>query len=108
MIASNPEDVSKLFLGDSENDITGLGDLINDATGNMVSSSGIVATEIDGLEEKIDRLDKDIESATERLDKRYETMAAEFVRLDTYIRQLNSESDYMQAMFDSFNQSDDK
>lgn len=107
-IASDPNAITRLFIGDSESETTGLGDIINDAISDMVSSTGVVATEIDALEIKIEQLDKDIESATERLDKRYETMAAEFVRLDSYIRQLNSEASYMQSMFDSLNQKDEK
>ena len=102
-IASNPDAVTSLFLGDAEKDITGMGDLINDSIKNMVSSQGVIATEIDTLKAMSARLDKDIETSTERLDKRYETMTAEFIRLDSYIRQLNSEASYMQTMFDSFN-----
>ena len=104
-IASNPDAVTSLFLGDAEKDITGMGDLINDSIKNMVSSQGVIATEIDTLKAMSARLDKDIETSTERLDKRYETMTAEFIRLDSYIRQLNSEASYMQTMFDSFNNS---
>jgi len=104
-IASNPDAVTSLFLGDSEKDITGMGDLINDSIKSMVSSQGVIATEIDTLKAMSARLDKDIETSTERLDKRYETMTAEFIRLDSYIRQLNSEASYMQTMFDSFNNS---
>lgn len=105
-IASDPESVTSLFLGDDENDITGLGNIINDSLTDMVGSQSIVSTEIDSLEAMMGRLDKEIESATDRLDKRYEIMTAEFARLDSYIRQLNSEADYMQSMFDSFNKKD--
>ncbi len=102
-IVSNPDAVRSLFIGDADSEITGLGEIINDGITNMVSSQGIVSTEIDAAEIKMERLDRDILSATERLNKRYESMTAQFVRLDTYISQLNNESAFMQSMIDSFN-----
>ncbi len=107
-IASDPESVRSLFLGDDDKDIAGLGNIINDSLTDMVGSQSLVSTEIDSLETKMTRLDKEIESSTERLNKRYETMTAEFARLDSYIRQLNSEANFMQSMFDSFNNKDKK
>ncbi len=106
-LAANPDAVQSLFIGDADAGIPGLGDTINDGITAMVSSQGIVSTEIDEAEIKIQRLDKNIESATERLDKRYKTMTAQFVRLDTYISQLNSESAFMQSMIDSFNKTNE-
>jgi flagellar hook-associated protein 2 len=102
-IASDPDAIAKLFIGDTDNGITGLGDILNNGINDLISSTGIVSTEIDQAEAKMTRLDEDIKTATEQLDKRYEIMAASFVRLDTYIRQLNSESEYMQSLIDSFN-----
>ncbi|MCA1795179.1 MAG: flagellar filament capping protein FliD [Desulfobacteraceae bacterium] len=107
-IASDPEAVQSLFIGDFDAGITGLGDVINDGISDMVNSRGIVSTEIDAAQTRMERLDKDIQTATERLDKRYETMTAQFVRLDSYISQLNNESAYMQSMIDSFNKTKNK
>jgi flagellar hook-associated protein 2 len=107
-MAADPDAVTSLFIGDSDNDITGLGDIINDSLTGMVGSQSAVSTEIDVLETMTDRLDKEIENATERLDKRYETMTAEFARLDSYIRQLNSEANAMQSMFDSVDKKNNK
>ena len=61
-----------------------------------------MSTEIDAAQTKMTKLDKDITDATERLNKKYTTMANEFVRLDTYIRQLQSESDFLTSMIESF------
>ena len=101
-MASNPEAVQALFIGDSDEEITGLGDIINDGLTNMVSSQGIVSTEIDAAETRMERLGKDILTATERLDKRYKTMTAQFIRLDSYISRLNNESAFMQSMIEAF------
>ena len=104
-IASNPEAVQALFIGNSDEGITGLGDLIDDGIMVMVSSQGIVSTEIDEAETRMEKLDKDILAATERMDKRYQIMTAQFIKLDTYISQLNNESSFMKSMIDSFNSS---
>ena len=101
-IASNPEAVQSLFISDSDGGITGLGDLINDEIMAMVSSHGLVSTEIDAAKTRMERLDKDILAATERMDKRYQIMTAQFIKLDTYISQLNSQSNFMKSMIDSF------
>ncbi len=101
-IANDPDAIKSLFLGDSEKEITGLADIINDALTNMVSTTGIASTEIDESETKITRLDKDIESETERLTKKYETMAREFAQLDTYINQLNSQAGILTSMINAF------
>ena len=91
-----------LFLGDSENEVTGIGDLFNDALTKMVSSTGIAQTEIDQADSKIERLDEEIEVDTERLEKKYNTMAAEFAQLDVYISQMNSQGNIISSMIESF------
>ncbi|MDD4273752.1 MAG: flagellar filament capping protein FliD [Desulfobacter postgatei] len=97
------EDVASLFIGDSDKGITGLGDILNDKLAEMTSSTGVVNGEKTAAEEKIDRLTTSIETATERLDKRYELMAEQFARLDTLIGTLNSQSEYLTSVFESFN-----
>jgi len=101
-VATDPDAIKALFLGDSDKKITGLADIINDALTAMVSSTGIASTEIDESETKITRLDKDIESETERLTKKYETMARDFAQLDTYINRLNSQANILTSMMDAF------
>lgn len=106
-MAAAPDAIKSLFIGDSDKEITGLADIINDALTDMVSSTGIASTEIDESESKIARLDKDIESETERLTKKYETMAQEFAQLDTYISQLNSQANILTSMIDAFAAADE-
>ncbi|MDX9964133.1 flagellar filament capping protein FliD [Desulfobacter postgatei] len=106
--SSSFEDVVSLFIGDSDNGITGLGDILNDKLAEMTRSTGVVNGEKTAAEEKIDRLTTSIETATERLDKRYEVMAQQFVRLDALIGTMNSQSEYLTSMFDSFNNSQEK
>lgn len=106
-IAADPDALRMLFLGDADEEITGIADVINNALSEMVSSTGIASTEIDQAEAKIDRLDQDIDNETARLTKKYEIMSAQFLRLDTYINQLNSEAALLTSLFDSFSTSGD-
>lgn len=106
-LADDPDAIKTLFLGDSENDVVGLADLFNDTLTEMVSSTGIASTEITEAEERIKRLDEDIENETQRLEKKYETMAMEFARLDTYISQLNSQSNAINSMIEAFQSKED-
>lgn len=106
--SSSPEDVASLFIGDSDKEITGLGDILNDKLAEMTRSTGLVNGEKTAAEEKIDRLSTSIEIATERLDKRYKLMAQQFVRLDAFIGKMNSQSEYLTSMFDSFNNAQKK
>jgi len=102
-LALDPDAVFSLFVGDTDAGVTGLGDLLNNGITDMLSSSGVVTTEIDEAETRITRMDEDIVNATAMLDKRYQAMTKSFVRLDTYIQQLNAQSTYMQSVIDSFN-----
>ncbi|MCP3941174.1 MAG: flagellar filament capping protein FliD [Desulfobacteraceae bacterium] len=102
-IAADYDAVQSLFLGDSDEEITGLADIINDGLTNMVSSTGIASTEIDQAEAEITNLDEDIEIETERLEKKYENMRKSFANLDTYISQLNAEASALTSMIDAFN-----
>ncbi len=107
-IAKDPDALKALFLGNTDEEITGLADVINDAVTDMVSSTGIASTEIDEAETKITRIDKDIETETQRLTKKYDTMAREFARLDTYISQLNSQAGALTSMMDAFSTASEK
>ncbi len=106
--SSSPEGVASLFIGDSDKGITGLGDILNDKLTEMTRSTGLVNGEKTAAEERIDRLTTSIETATERLDKRYDVMAEQFVRLDALIGTLNSQSEYLTNMFESFNSAQEK
>lgn len=102
-IASNPDAVQSLFIGDEEAGITGIGDIINNGLTAMVSSQGMVSNKIDQAEVRMDTLDKNILVAQERLDKRYDILASQFAQLDSYINSLNNQASFMQSMIDSFN-----
>ncbi|RLB86865.1 MAG: hypothetical protein DRH26_16680, partial [Deltaproteobacteria bacterium] len=105
---SSPEDVAKLFIGDSDKEIKGLGDILNDKLKEMTRSTGLINGEKTAAEGKIDRLTASIETAEERLDRRYELMAQQFVRLDAFIGTMNAQSNYLTSMIDAFNTTQQK
>ncbi len=98
-LSSDIDDVMRLFLGDEDNEIKGLGDILNDRLRDFTTLSGLIETEKSTAEYEIDKLEKDIEDATERLDRRYEVMTKQFVQLDIYVNQMRAQADYLSAMF---------
>lgn len=104
-LATNFEDVVKLFIGDEDAGVTGLGDLLNERLRTITSSTGLIENEKTSVDDRIDRIDAWIEQETERLDKRYEALTLQFVQLDVYMSQMQSQEDYLTQMFDAFNAS---
>ena len=102
--ASSFDDVASLFIGDSDNDIEGLGDIINDKLRSITNAStGVINAEKSTVQKKIDNLTDSIETATQRLDKKYDQMARQFVQLDAFIGRMNSQANYLSSMLDAFN-----
>ena len=100
MITSNFAEIKTLFTGTTAGSgVTGIGDLLNNQIKNYTQASGLIDSETDALDDRISRLEEQIETATERLDKRYETMAQQFVRLDSYMRQMESQQNYVSQIF---------
>ncbi len=101
-LASNFEEVKSLFLGDEDNGITGLADQLNDALREMTkSSNGLIASERTATEERIERIDSQIDSIMARLDKRYEILARQFADLDNFMNNMQSMSDYLTQQFNA-------
>ena len=101
--ASSFDDVAALFIGDSDKEIKGLGDILNEQLRSMSNSStGVVNAEKSTVQEKIDNLTDSIETATQRLDKKYDQMARQFIQLDTFIGKMNSQSNLLTSMLDAF------
>lgn len=103
--STSHNDVTKLFIGDSDNGLKGLGDILNDYLTEMTGSTGLVNGEKSAAEGKISRLESSIAVNVERLDKRYELLALQFVQLDAFIGSMNTQSQYLTSVFDAFNNS---
>ncbi|MFH2060655.1 MAG: flagellar filament capping protein FliD [Pseudomonadota bacterium] len=99
-LTSNYAELKTFFIGTTAGTgVTGMGDLLNDQIRTYTQSSGLIDAEANAIEDRITRIEKQIESDTELLNKRYETMATQFVRLDSYMRQMESQQNYVSQIF---------
>lgn len=104
-ISSNFDNVKTFFLGND--DFTGMADLLNDQIKEFTKTEGLIDSETDAVDARILVLENDIDSETERLDKRYETMAQQFVQLDSFMRQMESQQNYVNQMFSAMKNNND-
>ncbi len=105
-ISSNFDDIQTFFLGND--DFTGIADLLNDQLKEFTKTEGLMDSETDAVDARIQIIKDTIESETERLDKRYDTMAQQFVQLDSFMREMESEQNYINQMFTTYNNSQKK
>ncbi|MCD4734682.1 MAG: flagellar filament capping protein FliD [Bacteroidales bacterium] len=99
-ITSNFDDIKSFFVGTTAGaGITGMGDLLNDQVKEYTKSSGLIDSETDAIDDRIKRIEEQIETETERLDKRYEAMTQQFVQLDSYMRRMESQQNYVNQIF---------
>ncbi|RMF93196.1 MAG: flagellar hook protein [Nitrospinota bacterium] len=102
-LANNLDEVMTLFAGDEENGITGLGTLLNDRLRDITGSNGLIATEKEASLQSLDRLEEQIENSKAQLDRRFEILTRQFVALDSYLSQVQSQSNFLSQMIESFN-----
>lgn len=97
MMESNFEEIEALFLG--ADNFTGLADTLNVQITEYTKNGGLLQSEIEAVDSRISRLEDDIETETERLDKKYETLTQQYVELDSYLREMESQQNYINEMF---------
>jgi len=100
-IKANPDEVRAFFVGDSDRDIEGLADTINNRLRTLTLGTGVVEGEKSAAQEKIDNLELTIEEDTARLDKKYENLTQRFVALDIFMNEMTSMSGFLTGQFDS-------
>ncbi|MBF0230548.1 MAG: flagellar filament capping protein FliD [Desulfamplus sp.] len=105
--SSNAEDVIKFFTGDSEKGVDGLGDILYDKMSTYTNANGLMTTEIETAQTRINKMDTEIQEDTKRLDQRYEALTKQFVKLDSYMSQMKSQGSFLEQMF-SVNNNKDK
>ena len=96
-VTSNFQDIETLFLGDDS--FTGLADTLNDQLTEYTKSQGLLDSEIEAVDSRITRLEDDIETEIERLDKKYEILTQQYVALDSYLQQMESLQSYVSEIF---------
>ncbi len=97
---SSFSDIKTFFIGSTAGaGVTGMADLLNDQIKGYTNSTGLIDSETNAIDNRITALEEDIVTETERLDKRYETMAQQFVQLDSYMRKMESQQSYVNQIF---------
>lgn len=104
-ISSDFDSVKTFFYGE-EDRFTGMADRLNEQLREFTKTEGLIDSETDAVDARIKRLEEDIESETERIDKKYETMTQQFVRLDQYMREMESQQSYINRIFSASKGSD--
>ena len=106
-INSNFEDVLSFFAGTQDSNyntkVTGIGDIFNDFINSYTKSTGIIKEENNIIDDKINRIEDQIDNDTQRLNQRYETMTQQFVKLDSFMRKIESQQNYITQIFNTSN-----
>lgn len=100
-LSESAEDVIKFFTGDSDNGVTGFGDLLYDKIKSYTDADGLLPAEGDSIQTRINKLEEQIENDTSRLEARYDTLTMQYIEMDQYIQEMNSMSDYLEQIFGS-------
>ncbi|MBU4263860.1 MAG: flagellar filament capping protein FliD [Proteobacteria bacterium] len=100
-LADQPDAVSAFFIGDSDRDIQGFADMVNERMRTLTGSEGQIAGEQQSAQDRISDIELKVAAENDRLDRKYELMAKQFVELDRYMQQMTSLSDYLGSQFDS-------
>ncbi|MBF0303377.1 MAG: flagellar filament capping protein FliD [Desulfamplus sp.] len=99
--SSNPDDVIKFFTGDSETGTDGIADILYDKMSEYTGADGLMTSEIESAQTRINKMDVEIQEDTKRLDQRYESLTKQFVKLDSYMSQMKSQSSFLDMMFNT-------
>lgn len=79
-------------------DVEGLGDILNDSFGSYALSGGYLQDEINTIQDKTDRLGQDYKDDMVRIEKKYEIMAIEYTKLDSYLSEMANIESYIKTM----------
>jgi flagellar hook-associated protein 2 len=99
-LATHFNDVQTFFLGNST--VTGFGTLVNNELGNITQAgTGVLATEQNAAQTRINQITQQISDATDRLDKKYDTLTKQFAQLDSFMSSMNSINTFLTSQFDA-------
>lgn len=100
-ISDYSDGVQAFFLGNSDDDIEGLADKVNNRLRTMTGSAGAIEGERSSAQSRIDDLNLKFEEDTDRLTRRYDLLAKQFVALDSYMSQMKSMGNFLTGQFNS-------
>ncbi len=97
----DPEAVLTTLLGDENNE--GIMNRMDEyLSGQLHSSTGFLAIKESSIATEISRLDDKITSMEARLEKRQETLEAQFLAMELLVSSLNSQGDYLTSFFENY------
>lgn len=99
-VANDLNSVEKLLAG--EDGSQGIAVQFQDYLESITDSrDGFLAARKTGIENSVSRIDSDIERMQDRLDKREETLRAQFAAMEQLMSQLDSQRDFLSQQMDS-------
>lgn len=101
-LAASPEGVKSFFLGDSEQEIEGFADTVNNRLRTLTSGTGLMSAEKKAAQARIEAINLQIERETAKLNKKYDGLAKQFSALDTFMSKMNSVGNYLTSQFDAY------
>ncbi|MFT4190783.1 MAG: flagellar filament capping protein FliD [Comamonas sp.] len=99
-LEDNPDDVAALFEGDS-----GIAANVANLSTQQLASDGLFANLEDSIDSAIERLEKQQESMSARIDAEMAVYQARFVALDAYVAEMSSLSSYLTTQLASLTSS---
>lgn len=97
-LQENPDDVRALFIGDTDDSITGVFQVLENYTDASVDSvDGLFKTRDEAIDARIEDLKDSIARGLERLSAREEILKRQFSAMESTISTLNSQSSYLSA-----------
>ena len=100
-LSQNSEDVIKFFTGDSDKGIEGFGDQLYDKMKTYTGIEGLITSETEANRTRITKLEDQIENDTTLLNKRYDTLTMQFIEMDSFMQQMQSQANFMDQMLNS-------
>ncbi|WP_072680559.1 flagellar filament capping protein FliD [Arcobacter sp. LA11] len=98
-LTSNLDDVKELFVGYAEKE--GIGTALKTYLDALDSTDGTITSYQERLDEYLETLNDDYDSASESLDEKYQTMASQFADYTVLINQMENDFASLQAIIDS-------
>lgn len=98
-LGESPEDVRALFIGDTDNSVTGIMQTLETYTNYAIDPvEGLFFTKDDAIDRQIKTLDSSITRAEERLTKQEELLRAQFAAMESAISTMQSQSSYISSI----------
>ncbi len=98
-LTNNLDDVKELFVGYAEKE--GIGTALKTYLDALDSTDGTISSYQERLDEYLETLNDDYDTASESLDEKYQTMASQFAEYTVIINQMENEFASLQAIIDS-------